>query len=55
VAVVVDELDVVPAQEPRPSEPVASAAPDLPAPSVAEQVQSLLVVLAARAERLRAD
>ena len=51
----VDEMEVVPAQAPPPSEPVASAAPDLPGPSIAEQVEALLTLRGARAERLRAD
>jgi hypothetical protein len=54
MAVVIDELEIVPAQAP-PSEPVTSTAPDLPGPSVAEQVEALLSRRAARAERLRAD
>lgn len=55
MAVVVGEMEVVPAQPPEQSVPVPVAAPGLPAPSVAEQVEALLIVRAARAERLKAD
>jgi hypothetical protein len=55
MAVVIDEMEVVPAQPPEPSEPVARTAPDLPAPTLAEQLARLLEQRAARAQRLRAD
>jgi hypothetical protein len=55
MAVVVGEMEVVPAQPPDQSTPQPSVGPGLPPPSVAEQVEHLLVVRAARAERLRAD
>lgn len=56
MAVVVGEMEVVPEQTPSaPGEPVAPVGPGVPPPSVAEQVEALLTVRAARAERLRAD
>jgi hypothetical protein len=55
MAVVVDEMQVVPAQPTPASEPAARTAPDLPAPSLAEQLRRLTDQRAARAARLRAD
>jgi hypothetical protein len=55
MAVVVGEMEVVPAQPPDQSVPQPSVGPGLPQPSVAEEVRELLIVRAARAERLRAD
>jgi hypothetical protein len=55
VAVVVDQMEVVPAEPPPQSEPVAAEPPGLPAQPLHDQVRELLRVRAARAERLRAD
>jgi hypothetical protein len=56
MSVVVDELEVVPeAVPPPPGEPTARAAPDLPRPSVEEEIERVLRHDHARAARLRAD
>jgi hypothetical protein len=56
MAVVVDQMEVVPAQAPAPqSGPSAHAAPDLPEASVEERTESLLRTQTQRAARLRAD
>jgi hypothetical protein len=56
MSVVVDELEVVPEHVPAPpGEPAHHTAPDLPGPSVEQEVERVVNLLAERSARLRAD
>ena len=55
MAVVVDQMEVVPAEPPTQSEPVVAEPPGLPPPTVPDQVAAYLTLRASRAARLRAD